>query len=518
MNSITMKTSIGIGVLSVLVTIFVILFAPLAQAEDGHVETGPVQKTFWSERFEIFVETPTLVKRKPGAFILYITDLATFKPFTSGKAVLALISASGETVKAEARKAEKPGMYKASVVPMNAGNYSLSLELTDDGGSHSVPLFATVVGESASASVADHPPHEKENNSNTISFLKEQQWAIEFDVKPPILRGIAPKTAVPGELTPVSNAECVVMAPLAGMVSHEFQIPYLGQHVKKGDVLAHLEPPLQQEGGADQLAVSLAEAESRVLLAQKEFDRAARLYEIKAAPRKRLEEAEIMLKVAKAAIAPIRKSVGKLQKGACHHVIIKAPISGTVTEINAPNGSIVQPGQGLLRIINPDVLWLKANVPVAAVGHTETFSTAHFSVAGFNREFHPTRLVTVSDLVDPKTRTVPVIFEVPNPDHALKVGMFVNVFLSDGKGSPAMVTIPETALFEDEGKFFVYVQTAGETFRRQEVTLGVKDRGDVQILQGVKETDRIVTKGGYYVKQASQMSNKPQGAHDGHDH
>jgi multidrug efflux pump subunit AcrA (membrane-fusion protein) len=111
---------------------------------------------------------------------------------------------------------------------------------------------------------------------------------------------------------------------------------------------------------------------------------------------------------------------------------------------------------------------------------------------------------------------VPVIFEVGNSAGKLKVGMFADVSVKTGRAENAL-TLPEEAFFEDEGRFFVFLQKQGEIFERREVKTGIRGSGVVQILSGIKEDERVVLRGGYYVKLASLSSRMPD-PHAGHGH
>jgi len=203
-----------------------------------------------------------------------------------------------------------------------------------------------------------------------------------------------------------------------------------------------------------------------------------------------------------------------------NNVAIKSPISGTVAESFVAGGKSVEAGQPLFRVVNTSTVWLKAAIPVTEIGRLRNLAGSFFTVPGLDGRFKPSRLVTINNVVDPTTRMVAVLFSVPNGGARLKVGMFADVFIPAGRAEKSL-TLPEEAFFEDEGKFFVFVQKEGETFERSEVKTVIRGGGQVQILSGVTADERVVTKGGYYVKLASMSSRLPQGHghdHHGHDH
>jgi multidrug efflux pump subunit AcrA (membrane-fusion protein) len=77
------------------------------------------------------------------------------------------------------------------------------------------------------------------------------------------------------------------------------------------------------------------------------------------------------------------------------------------------------------------------------------------------------------------------------------------------------LVIPISALVEEQGTFYAYVQTGGESFEKRELKLGGNDGQHVQILSGISNGERVVTKGAYQVKLATMTGAVP--AH-GHEH
>jgi RND family efflux transporter MFP subunit len=486
-----------------------------AAGDHGHAQAEPFQKTIWSGKTEVLMEYDPPVIGKLGGVQLRLTNLDTFKPLTEVKVVLTLTADDGKTIKETLKSVGRPGLYRGTLGPARSGKHRLEIRLespnfSDTAGCDDVMVYRKDETIPTTCSLAGAV------GSPVIAFPKDQQWAVEFGVRPPEDRNMPPMLTVSGELTANPTAEVVISAPLAGMVAFHRPISHLGQRVAKDEEICHVEAPIFQDGGADQLAAQVAEARNKVLLARKERDRAQRLVDGKAAPYKRLEEAEIMLKIAQSNLAPLSKALGRVQSGThCRHLVLKSPLSGTVIEVNAINGAYVQAGQPLVRVVDTSKLWLKANIPLSEATHLDHLSSAYFTVSGMTEEFKPSRLITVNDVVDTKTRTVQTILEVDNTAGKLKVGMYANIVLQAGHADNTLA-VPNSAIFEDEGRFFVYIQTGGETFIRREVTLGNRNAGFTAIVKGLTANDRVVITGGYYVKQASQASQMPAG--DGHVH
>ena len=109
---------------------------------------------------------------------------------------------------------------------------------------------------------------------------------------------------------------------------------------------------------------------------------------------------------------------------------------------------------------------------------------------------------------------MPVSFEFDNKGDVIP-GSFVEVFLISAPIDNTL-SIPVTALTNEMGTFYVYVQLDEEGYRKQEVTPGMNDGRQVQILKGLKAGDRVVTQGAYQVKMASFSGAIPHG--HSHEH
>lgn len=108
-----------------------------------------------------------------------------------------------------------------------------------------------------------------------------------------------------------------------------------------------------------------------------------------------------------------------------------------------------------------------------------------------------------------------MVVEFQNPQRQLSVGSLVQTRIYTGE-KIASIAVPETALIDDNGQDVVFVQSGGESFQRRVLRLGLRDRDFVQVLSGLNEGERVVTKGAYLVFLAAS-SPAQSGAH-GHAH
>jgi multidrug efflux pump subunit AcrA (membrane-fusion protein) len=122
------------------------------------------------------------------------------------------------------------------------------------------------------------------------------------------------------------------------------------------------------------------------------------------------------------------------------------------------------------------------------------------------------RLASLGKVLDPASRTLPITFAFDNRSLALPVGqvVFLHLLLGDTSRSPV---VPPAAVVDDAGRPIVFVQRTGETFERRPVTLGARSGDLVQIVEGVKVGERVVTKGAYLVRLASLSTSVPAHGH-----
>jgi RND family efflux transporter MFP subunit len=198
-------------------------------------------------------------------------------------------------------------------------------------------------------------------------------------------------------------------------------------------------------------------------------------------------------------------------------VELRSPIDGTVVAVDAAPGAFVAEGHELLRIVDLDRVWLQVQIPEADVSRVQGARGAWFTVDGFADPFEIDaqrggRVVALGGVVDPQTRTVPLMFEFGNPDGALRIGMFARVHVLTGEPINGLA-IPLTAVIDDGGQYVAYVQASGEAFERRPIRLGIRDGDWVQVLDGLEAGERVVTRGAYQVRLAAAASTLPAHGH-----
>ena len=169
-------------------------------------------------------------------------------------------------------------------------------------------------------------------------------------------------------------------------------------------------------------------------------------------------------------------------------------------------------GDRLFRIVAVDQVYVAANVPEAEIPRVSRLNGAEVEAPGGAVRLPAGRLVARSSVVDPQARTLSILFEVRNPARTLAIGQAVSVrlFLT---GFVDAVTVPDAAVIDDGGRPVVFVQSEGEAFARRPVKLGIREGGLVQIAEGLKPGERVVTKGAYLIRLAALSSQIPAHGH-----
>lgn len=483
--------------------------------------------TAYESGLELFMEYPALVVGQSSPLVAHFTDARDPKGFRvvkTGRVTAVLRYADGTEERFVAEKLLRDGIFKPEVKPSKPGEGTLSLSLEGEQVAGTVDAGKVVVHPDLAAAVAA-VVSEDEGGEATVPFLKEQQWKTEYATAPAEARVLQGGVRANGELKAVAGQAAELSAPVAGRIPVGDPVPSLGQAVKKGEVLVRLIPTsMASATDLATLELEASRARSELGLAERELQRAQELLAAKALPEKQVDAARVARELAAARVAAAERQralyrgtqTGASGGGGGAAFELRAPIDGVVSFAEVMPGAIVEAGRHLVSVVNAERLWLEAKVYEAEVAKVERSPGASFTVSGFDQAFtvdeRSGRRVAVGAVVDKATRTVPVIFELPNPGGRLKPGMFAKVTLYTGE-TVRGVAIPESALVDDSGKPTAFVLAGGESFYKRAVRPGVRSGGYVQVLEGVKEGERVVSRGAYELKLSTATGAIPEHGH-----
>lgn len=472
--------------------------------------------TLWTAKTELFMEYPALISGQEAHFAVHLSWMSDFKPVTEGTISLEFTSADGTRHASSVDKPTSPGIFRPTVTFDRPGSYRLTMIVQ---GKSRDTLHVDELKVFAAA--ADIPAEAAPAGEQLISYLKEQQWKMDFRTEPVIRGQISGTVRAPCDIVPRLSSEVIVAAPFSGIIPADDNqsLPVIGQWISKDARLARMVSSAETPSGLENFTSRFIEAETDRSLTEKEFERAKRLRIIDGISEKDYQEAEASLRRADATYRSLSKYVHSRDSGQSFDAFtLRAPLSGTIIEANIVPGKQVNAGDQLFRIIDTRTVWVHARVASTEIGRLARPRRAWLQLAGIGEPIEINdrngKLVSVSTAIDPATRTFPVIFEVRNPNENLRIGMFGEIMIATG-GKNKTLVIPETALIEEEGRYSTYVHVEGESFAKREVAIGERNGKFVEVRSGLTEGERVVTVGAYQVRLASLSSQLP--AH-GHDH
>lgn len=342
----------------------------------------------------------------------------------------------------------------------------------------------------------DHAGHSAE-----ITFTEAQAKAAGLRLVTVEPGEFAEVVEVTGRLLPAQGDEATVSATMAGIVSQATKSLTDGAAVRQGQQLFVINASAMADGNP--AAAARAELEA----ARKALARAEQLAAEKLLPQRELDEARSRYHTAEAAA----RSLGNESRTRA----VAAPFTGYVKEVMVRPGDYVQPGQPMATVTQSQRLQLSADLP-----------ERHFALlpqiqdATFRLSYEPAgtahcvsemggKLVSKGRASSATGFSVPVTFELPNRGRLVS-GSFAQVYLQ-GAARKGVITVPNEALTEAQGLFFVYVQIHPERYQRQEVTVGATDGRRTEIRSGLTAGQRVVAQGATQVRLAANATVIPEG-------
>ncbi|MBI5684880.1 MAG: efflux RND transporter periplasmic adaptor subunit [Verrucomicrobia bacterium] len=498
-----------------------------AHAEAEEPKTAQI--SVWTDRHEIFAEHRLVVAGAPTRFVTHVTDLKTLEPRREGPIRIRLALGQEPPLEHVEKAPSRAGIYEPQLTFPKAGEWSVSAFIPANGGEAEVKLPPVKVFASA-AEAAKAPEPEVPTG---ISFLKEQQWKILSGTEPATKRRLVEQLRLPALVAARPGTLAQVTPPIAGrlLLPAGKPMPLVGDKVQAGQTLALIQPSFSE------MAARFVEAEGEVVRARLALEQAdlaltrvEKLAKAEAKSGRELQEAEFALKTAQAkhnaALAlqatyrQASTNLGGRSGTASQPVIeLRSPITGTIIDQSgAAVGEFITAEKAVFTVLDAASVFIEARVPEASVKRLGSTKAASYEVPGETGRFIPItgngagRLVFVGIQVDTATRTVPLIYEVNNPELRLRVGQSVNLYVETARAENTLA-IPSAAIVEEDGRPIAFVQVGGETFQKRDLTIGIRDGEWVQVLAGIAEGERVVTKGAYAVRLASVSSAIPAHGH-----
>lgn len=250
-----------------------------------------------------------------------------------------------------------------------------------------------------------------------------------------------------------------------------------GDRVRAGQLLIEL--------NAEEQAAALAQMETQEALERQSLARVHEMHEKKLISEQLYDEAQARWKNATAQRERDRVRLARTR--------IAAPFAGVLGLRQVSVGDVVAPGQDLVNLEAIDQVKVDFNVPEKFAAQVQAGMKLDIGVDAWPSRRYEGTIQAIDPRVDEATRTLRLRARLPNPEHALKPGMFARVRLELGDQSNA-VFVPEQALFSKGSQALVFRIENGKAWSTP-VKTGLRRPGSVEIVEGLRGGEQVVIEG-----------------------
>jgi membrane fusion protein, heavy metal efflux system len=311
---------------------------------------------------------------------------------------------------------------------------------------------------------------------------------------------------LPGVVAPNAYRQVTVTPLVSGRITAVSA--QLGERVRRGQTIAQIYSPELAEARTRYVsAVAMLDAHDR------ELRRTQKLVEIGAASRQELERIHAehvaqtaTVQSARAQLELLGVSDSKLDTAGVETLsattAVPAPIDGVVIERTANVGLNVDPATKLLTVVDLSTVWIVADIHERDMARVRVGSEVTITSDALEGNVRRGRISYIDPQVSPDTRTAKARIELPNPSGELRLGMYLDVVVTDDAATRSALAIPMSAVQHVDDRTVVYLADANAPgkFIEREVRLGETSGDRVEIVSGVENGDLVVTGGSFYVR------------------
>jgi macrolide-specific efflux system membrane fusion protein len=334
---------------------------------------------------------------------------------------------------------------------------------------------------------------------------------VQAQVRPEMDTVVVRRGDLERTVTAIGKLEPLEYVDVGTQVSGQLSLIHVqpGDQVKAGDLLAEIDPTVYRARvAADKatllsLEAQLVERKAMLKLAVQQYERQKGLFKSNATSRDALDSAAAEAEAARARVAATEAEIGKARstleadEANLSYTRITAPMDGTVMSLSARQGQTLNANQSapiVLQIADLETMTVRTQVSEADIGKLAVGMEAYFSTlgdpdrrwTGTLRQILPTPEV-LNDVV-----LYNALFEADNADRRLMPQMTAQVFFVLGRAEDAVIA-PVSALGRMAGRDRYEVQVmAGERIETRTVTVGIQDRVNAVILDGLEPGDRLL--------------------------
>lgn len=484
------------------------LFASCAHRQHGESsehshDDAKLQLTAYGERLEVYAEADPFAVGQESDVLAYFSLLENFKPLEKSR-VTATLTVGGKRVSLTPEQPVRPGIYRFRITPETEGVGTLAFSLDGDGEITMPDVRVFADRHEAEHAAAD----DAVAGSDAVPFTKEQSWKVNFATALPDCGDFGQVIKTAARVQSALNDEAVIVAKTAGTILFPAADLAPGKAVAAGQRLF----TVAGGGFADNdMGVRFAAAKNDFEKTKTDYERAAELSTAKIVSEKDLQQAKLYYDNAKAVYDNMQRNFSADGQN------VKSPITGFIRQLNVSAGQYVEAGHPLATVSKNKSLFLTASLPPKYIPALNSVLTANIRTSDgktCSLEELNGRLLSFGKSAEGDNFLIPVTFQVENRENFVPGG-FVDLYIKT-RSNVAAISVPNEAVTEEMGNYFVYVQLTPELFEKREVAVGATDGRRTEITAGLSAKERIVTKGAVLIKLVAASGTTD--AHLGHAH
>lgn len=356
--------------------------------------------------------------------------------------------------------------------------------------------------------------------ANQYTMTQEAQKNIQLSLAPVQQEEVTKTLRVTGSVSPEEGRVAHVL-PLAQGVVRDINVQ-LGSSVRVGQTLLRYDNVElgNLTGMHRSLLGNLEKARAQQDVSAKNLARAENLLKVEAISQREFEVRRAEKEQADAGVnsarAEVSSSEEKLHRfglseseiravstGASHRTSslndLRAPISGVISKYAVARGELIGPDKEVFTVVDPSQVWVLADVFEKDLGAVPQRGTCTVKFAAFPKETFEGQVEYISESLDPESRTAKLRCVLPNNDKRIRLDMFAELEIPTTRKTTAL-TVPNSAIQEIDNQPVVFVQRGPELFEKRDVKLGSRGDRSTEVLDGVKQGERVVTNGTLQLK------------------
>ncbi|GJL52965.1 MAG: RND transporter [Nitrospirales bacterium] len=351
-------------------------------------------------------------------------------------------------------------------------------------------------------------PHHEEADPTQISLPPEALRGQIFQTALVTRQTVLPEIKVTSTIRPNQYKLAQISPRIGGKAIQVF--PELGDLVQEGQTLAILDSIELGQKKAEFL-----QARTNLKIARRNFEREQRLFKQRISSEKEFLDAKGEFERSVAAYRATHEAlrmIGLPEEGIkdmhwegkdypLSYFHLTAPFAGTIVARKITIGEMIGPTDVPFTLADLSTVWVSLDIFEKDLAHISEGLNVRIRVDAFPNEWFEGILTHLSNLLDPDTRTLHAHVEVDNQDGRLRPGMFaiaaIRLPSSDQQDS---LVAPQTAIQKVANKSVAFVEERAGTYAVREVILGTTVPPNIEIRKGLKERERVVTEGSFYLK------------------